>query len=85
MQTASDALYVFSHYFCCDNDTIIEPTIGHRTSSALMYDEKGVLLLNIGRIHCLHPLAEYCGCNCTHCTHGAYAYVSSVKLRDLHH
>ena len=26
------------------------------------------------RIHCLHQQAEYCGCSCTHCTHGSYAY-----------
>ena len=32
------------------------------------------------RIHCLHPLAEYCGCSCTHCTHGSYAYVMSIAL-----
>ena len=29
------------------------------------------------RIHCLHPLAEYCGCSCTHCTHGSYAYAEN--------
>ena len=27
------------------------------------------------RIRCLHPLPNYCGCSCTHCTHGSYAYV----------
>ena len=30
----------------------------------------------------LHPLAGYCGCSCTHCTHGSYAY-DDVKINDV--
>ena len=59
---------------------------GRKNLFYLMHDENGVLSQNnyfgyaqdtgvymILRI-LLHPLAEYGGCSCTHCTHGSYAY-----------
>ena len=35
------------------------------------------------RIHSLHPLAEYCGCSCTHCIHGSYAYAMGVGTSGI--
>ena len=51
----------------------------------IIYHEKYVLLQNVVGakcivcIHCLNIVGAGCGCSCTHCTHGFYAYVVSLE------
>ena len=59
--------------------TRVFQNLGHTTTnSVFIYDENGVFDAEYCRcrIHCLHPLTEYCGCSCIHCTHVSYAYVA---------